>query len=470
MARVRIRGIAATALTKLLMDKGHVIVQASQVIQQRFNIPLNTAPADVTIKDGNIDELVIIGFPREASAVLDDIVSVLEDVFVWKPKLNLYSVVTGRVIEVRNGSCLLELPHGVVGEIGNCKWSPGEKVIVSIAKPAVKPYEQPRLTTSIRIVGEYISLIYGSQKISISEHVRNENKRRELAAIAAATVMGKGLGIHLRSSSAYADPEDIRREVEALEDRLKRVFERASSSAEPEVIYEGELVAVIGLTSNAKRVLDKIRDTVVPTVPMHHSLKSYGGSLSDIVDFVEIAISRGCSREIIADALNNYILGKLGNTKLVRIIHIKPSGEVLRLTPGKIETIVNIGNGYIIRLKRIFRGHGILDALNIEKKPGDYSETIIETDKWYIIHNYYRSMGEYLGTYININTPPEIYPDQIKYHDLVVDIIKRPGEEPKVVDREELDKYVEQGIIPEKLVSKIEKAVNEALNKLKSQQ
>ena len=141
MARVRIRGIAATALTKLLMDKGHVIVQASQVIQQRFNIPLNTAPADVTVKDGNEDELVIIGFPQEASVILDDIVSVLEDVFIWKPKLNLYSVVTGRVIETHNGFCLIELPYGVIGEIGNCKWSPGEEVIVSIAKPAVKPYE-----------------------------------------------------------------------------------------------------------------------------------------------------------------------------------------------------------------------------------------------------------------------------------------------------------------------------------------
>ncbi len=469
MARVRIRGIAATALTKLLMDKGHVIVQASQAIQQRFNIPLNTAPADVTVKDGNEDELVIIGFPQEASVILDDIVSVLEDVFIWKPKLNLYSVITGRVIETYNGFCLIELPYGVIGEIGNCKWSPGEKIIVSIAKPAVKPYERPRLTTNIRIVGEYVSLIYGNQRISISEHIRNEVKRRELLAAATAAIMGKGLGVHLRSSSAYAQPDDIRKEVEVLEEKLRKIIEKARNSTEPEVIYEGELVAVIGLTSNAKKVLDEIRNAVIPTIPMHHSLKSYGSSLSDIVDFAETAIAKGCDRKIMADVLMDYILNKLRNAKLVRLIHIKPSGEILKLTPGKIETILRKQDGYIIRLRRIFRGHGVLDALNIEKKPGDYSETIIETSKWYIIHNYYRSTGEYLGTYININTPPEIYRDQIKYHDLVVDIIRRPGEMPEIIDKEELDKYVEQGIIPKKLVDKIEKAINEALNKLKSQ-
>ncbi len=466
MARVRVRGIAATALTKLLMDKGHVIVQASQVIQRRFGIPLNTAPADVTVKDGDTDELVVIGFPREAESVLGDIVSTLEDVFVWRPRLNLYSVVTGRVVDVRDNTCLIELPHGVIGELRDCSWETGRLVTVSIVKPAVKPWEKPRLSTSIRVVGEYVSLIYGSQRLSISEHVRSSVKRRELLAAATAAVMGKGYGVHLRSSSAYASPEDIVREISVLEEMLKGIMEKARGSSQPEIIYEGELVALISLSSNAKKILDEIRDRVTPTIPMHHSLKCYGGSLSDIVDYAETALARGCSRDLMAKALNDYILDKLVSSRIINIVHITPGGERVRLTPGKIESVVEKGDGYIIRLKRVFRGHGVLDGLGVEKNPGDYSETIVETGKWYIIHNYHRSNGEYIGTYININTPPEILPDTIKYHDLVVDIIYRPGEKPEIIDQEELEKHVEQGIIPEKLRRKIDKALEEAMKKL----
>ncbi len=466
MARVRVRGIAATALTKLLMDDGHVIVQASRVIQERFGIPLNTAPADVTVKDGGCDELVVIGFPREAESVLESIVSRLGYVFVWKPRLNLHSIVVGRVVDKRGDVCVVELPNGVYGELGGCSKNTGDLVVVSIARPAIKPWEEPRLSTSLRVVGEYVALIYGSQRLSISEHVRDPVKRRELLATATSAVIGKGFGVHLRSSSNYASPEDIVGEVRFLEDKLKEIIEKARSASEPCIVYEGELVSIVGLTSVAKEVLDSIRDSVVPTIRRHHSLKSYSGCLSDIVDYIETGLAIGLDKNIAYNAIEEYIVSKLTSRQRIGIIHVRPDGRILKLTPGVIEYVSRSGNGYLFRVKRVFKSEGVYDGLGVEKKPGDYDIMVFKTDSWVIRHNYYRENGEYIGSYININTPPEIYPDTIKYHDLAVDIIVDKSGEAKVVDKEELEELHRQGIIPEKLYKKTQEVLQETLEEI----
>ena len=273
MVRVRVRGIAATAITKLLLDKGHSIVQASKVIQERFGIPFNPAPADVTVKDGGADELVVIGFPREAETVLNDIVSEIKYVFKWHPQLNLYSIVVGRVLDIIGNECIVELPFNSKGILEKCSnRKPGELVTVSIIKPAVKPGEKIFLTRTLRVIGEYVSLIYGDHRLSISEHIRDPNRRRELLALATSAILGKGFGIHLRSSSAYASNEDIINEIEVLENRLKGIINKSLNVSEPSVVYDGELVSVIGLTSPAKQKLDFIRNTVIPTIMYHHSL------------------------------------------------------------------------------------------------------------------------------------------------------------------------------------------------------
>lgn len=49
--RVRIRGKYATAISKLVLDLGYTIVQASDVIISRFGINVDNSAPDVTIKD-----------------------------------------------------------------------------------------------------------------------------------------------------------------------------------------------------------------------------------------------------------------------------------------------------------------------------------------------------------------------------------------------------------------------------------
>lgn len=464
--RVRVRGIAATALTKILMDTGYVIVQASKVIQERMGIPLNTSPADVTVKDADPDELLVIGFPDKARKVLDTLVDVLKGVFVWKPKLNLHSTVVAKVVKRENNRCILELPYGLKTVLDNCRFQEGSLETVSIVKAPVKPGEPLRVSTNIRVIGEYVALIYGSTRLTVSEHIRDESKRKELLAVATASVIGKGYGVHLRSSSAHASPHDITNEIRVLEDKLKKIINDAKQCSEPCVVYEGEFIALLGLTSVAKRILDEERNKVIPTVAGHHSYKTCSNTLSDIVDYSELLLKNNVERRVVEECLREYIISKNTGLPRVSIIHVKPDGKVHELTPGKVEAISSIDGRVKIRLKRVFRSHGVYDGIGVEKKPGDYDEMVVEEGKWYIIHNYKRVDGTPVGVYVNINTPPEILPGQIKYHDLLVDVVAKHGDEPKVVDLEELEKYYEEGVIPNELFRKAKEVVNEVLEKV----
>ncbi|MET1160577.1 MAG: DUF402 domain-containing protein, partial [Thermoprotei archaeon] len=450
MIRVRVRGIAATAVSKILIDKGHRIVQASSIIRERFGLENNTAPADVTVKDAGEDELLVLGFYGKADRIYEDLVDALEYVYSWISPVGLYSIHRGFVREKRNSECIVDI--GVLkGVLPNCRNRPGDKVLVSVERAAIKPGETPRLSYRLRIVGEYLSLVYGSSSITFSEHIRDKSKREFLLAVAAPKLAGSGLGIHFRSSSMYATREDIEREIDLLKNKLKEILSNLQSGDAPQQIYEGEFIGIIGLTSTAKERLDHYRDLVVPTMPRHHSFKTVGGVFSELVDIVEkILAYKHELKEVLQGAIMDYVIEKYKNMPRIRIIHKKPDGKTVELNPGYLYSVDKIGNSYRIIVVRTIRSEGIYDGLNIEKKPGDLDYMVVWSDKWAISHNYHRE-GKWIGSYININTPPELLPNMIKYHDLLLDVVIKPGEKPALVDLEQFNSYCEMGIFSNKL-------------------
>jgi len=71
MVNVRVRGIYSTAVSKLLLEEGFKLVEASDKIIERLNIPIDTSPCDATVKDTeNPDEILVLGFPVEAKEYL----------------------------------------------------------------------------------------------------------------------------------------------------------------------------------------------------------------------------------------------------------------------------------------------------------------------------------------------------------------------------------------------------------------
>jgi predicted RNA-binding protein associated with RNAse of E/G family len=67
----------------------------------------------------------------------------------------------------------------------------------------------------------------------------------------------------------------------------------------------------------------------------------------------------------------------------------------------------------------------------------------------------YRSAdGDTKGTYVNVCTPVELFPDGARYVDLHVDVVKHADGTVERVDDDELDAAVEAGDVPEKLAER----------------
>ncbi|MDI6905779.1 MAG: DUF402 domain-containing protein [Candidatus Bathyarchaeia archaeon] len=62
------------------------------------------------------------------------------------------------------------------------------------------------------------------------------------------------------------------------------------------------------------------------------------------------------------------------------------------------------------------------------------------------------------GTYINLNTPVEVYP-AIRYVDLEVDVCIQSDGTSKTLDMEKLEKALEKGIISQKLFTKLKETL-----------
>lgn len=453
LIRVRVRGLAATALTKLLIDKGYSIVQASSVIRERLSLENNYSPADVTVKDSGEDEVLVIGLYDKALKVYEDLSNELEYVFKWFSKIGLYSIHIGIVVDKKNSDCTVDLGYAK-GVLSNCKHSVGDRVVVSVIKAPLKPGEEAKLTYSLRVIGEYVALIHGSSQITFSEHIRDKSKRDYLLTLAVSKLIGSGLGIHFRSSSMYASEQIILNEIELLCRKLTSILEESRNREKaPREIYSGEFIGLISLTSLAKNKLDDLRNRVVFTLPLHHSLKTIGGLYSELIDFTEKIISNlKISIEDLEKSILDYIHEKIVHNNRIRIVHIKPDGSRRELTPGYVRSVRKTEQGLEIHLTRSIRSNGVYDGLDVEKKEGDIDYMFLETSNWFISHNYFRG-GMWIGSYININTPPEIFPDTVKYHDLLLDIVVKPGEEPKLIDTEDFNKYCTEGVISNKTCS-----------------
>ncbi|ABM81443.1 DUF402 domain-containing protein [Hyperthermus butylicus] len=454
--RVRVRGIYATALTKLVIDMGFQVVQPSRIIADRFSLPMLTLPADVTIKDSdnNPSELLIVGYEWAVNIILEKLRDTLPYSFYWRSSLPLHSTVKARVIGLRDNRCIARVGD-VEAEllVDRSECIEDREVVGGVVRPGVKPRETPRIVPGARVIGDYAILIESSEpRVTISEHVRSPEKRALLAAIAT-SFTEQGYAVHWRSSSQHAEREELEKHLRQLREALAEARKRAEEGP-PGVYSEGEAVVLVHLSSADKQKLDEIRDSVVATIPYHHTVKSLQPSLSKVIDYAEKVKALGVDSEKLVRALLELVAEDLASRRRIRILHVKPSGEYIELGKAEIKSVYVEDKSLVIVLERTVKSRGVYDGLGVEKEPGDRIVTEVRTDEWIVKHTYYAPDGTVKGTYININTPPEIAEDAIVYLDLEIDIVKKPGKKPKIVDAEELDKYHEQGIVTTKLKEK----------------
>ena len=234
----------------------------------------------------------------------------------------------------------------------------------------------------------------------------------------------------------------------------------------PVALLEGSRYVDVEFPALSKKKLDKIRGYVTPTMDGHHYYKACGVEIASALDMAEKLLEKRGTREEVEKLLAQTIRAKYPIVgSLIEIQHVKLDGEVFNLGKAVIEAFDH--HRSLIRFRRIFKKKGIYDGLNTEKAPGDYAVTEARIGGWQLKTRYYSENGQYKGMYVNFNTPIELYPHEIRYVDLEVDVCVWPNGRVKKMDEKKLKEATNEGTITPKLAGIVKQNLNEVMEDLK---
>lgn len=456
--KAKVRGIYSTAVTKLLLDNGFNIVQPSLTIRKRFGLKENLAPPNLKIKDRyDLQGIKVLGTFNAVKAFQSILHSTFEDVITRRWKVSVDGIYKGIIIESSEDTVYVDVGADVIGrlpksEVVNTR---EKQMLVQVERKRIGA-KQPVLTTKLKIVGDYAILAQNS-KVGVSLEIQDFKKRMELYKLGE-KLAPQDWGIIWRRSSANQPKEILENEIARLAEKIKTLNEKASYAEAPALLIEGLYFMNVEFPSISKKRLDKLRGSVAQTLSKHHFYKSCGGKVSAALEMAEKLLEKGQDKSKVEELFKQQIMYEFPeNGSFVDVEHVKLSGLVLDLGQAKIENL----DDKQITYSRIMRSNGFYDGLDAKKEAGDEAVSQTKKGEWYIITKYFSKDNKWKGTYINLNTPVEVYPKAIRYVDLEVDVCVGSDGTVKVLDMEKLEKAVENGFISKKLFEIVKGKVEE---------
>ena len=447
MTTVRIRGIYTTALTERLGDDLDV-VQASPPIRRRFDDEFEVEPADVTVWTTRDRQGVeVVGSADAVDAVSERLSALARDAFVWENPAPKGAVFRGVVTETLGSGAIVDLgttegflPYDRTDDYVD----EGDVFRVQVAR-AEPPWTdgRPELATDLRIPGGLVELRRGSTG-GVSE----------TALMADLLPVDPPDGWSARWSPVADDAG-----LDAMADALERVSEtaedvmRAVANADPDDVPGPVISPKAGTWAwfgrETRFALDDARRAVSTTMAGHHRIKAGSNAASAAVDFAEAVCEPGSTGEFPFDVTTRQFGPDVGDR--VAIGHGKPDGRRIVLGRGEVTTRDPDGK---LTVEREMSGGGTYDALGVERAAGDVATTTFVEGRWWYATVYKGPDGERRGTYVNVCTPVEIFPEEVRYVDLHGDVVKTADGEVRRVDDDELDAAVDAGYVSEPLADR----------------
>ena len=210
-------------------------------------------------------------------------------------------------------------------------------------------------------------------------------------------------------------------------------------------------------------------------MPGHHRTKAADRGASAAVDFAEAVSAELAGGDAAADAFAaaddvdfpfaavTRQFGPVTGDRLA-LGHGKPDGRLITLGPGEV---TDWGADGSLTLERSIRGGGRYDGLGAPKEDGDVAVTKLREGRWWYPTTYKRADGTVVGTYVNVCTPVECFPNSARYVDLHVDVVRHGDGRVEIVDEDELAAAVADGFVSEDLAEKarsVASAVERALS------
>jgi len=442
---VRIRGIYATALTALLEG----VVQASPPIRERFedSFPVEAAAASVgTTRDRQ--GVTVSGDPDRVAAVADRLRGVAEDTLAWPAALPLGAVYAGRVVATPPSGAVVDcgdgeglLPYGETDRY----IEEGDRLRVQVADPA-PPWDEdsPRLETTVRVPGDLVGLVRGGAAPGAGPTLVE----------VLPTDPPAGWAVDPGRASEDADMDALEAALERASDRARAIDEGVEAGPPvedgPHRYWAGFDTRFVWFGRESRFALDRRRREVTATMPGHHRIKAGSPAASAAVDFVEAVCEPGADD---GDFPFGAVTRQFGPTEgdAITLAHGKPDGRLIELGEAEVTDCDPDGT---VRVTREISPGGTYDALGVERRAGDVAVTKLTEGKWWYPTVYRGSDGQRRGTYVNVCTPVELFPDAARYVDLHVDVVKHADGTVERVDDDELDAAVAAGDVPEALAER----------------
>ncbi|MGQ4554417.1 DUF402 domain-containing protein [Halobellus sp. GM3] len=483
--RVRVRGIYATAATRLLLDAGHEVVQASEPIRERFDADFGDGHHEATVATTRDRQGVgVHGDVDAAESAAAVLVDVARDAFRWRDPTPPGAVFDAAVTETLGSGAVCDL--GDVAELcsagsqtasGDAEGflpydecdayvESGDTVRVQVRESA-PPWvdRRARLGTGIRAAAGLATLVRGRDGVAVD--TRDDAAGRELAGMTEllSVSVPDGWGIEWSHAATRAG-------MDALGDALERAVERSdalsaaldaadASSADEGAPTSPRIAAPsagewLWFGRESRFALDDARRAVTATMPGHHRTKAASESASAGVDLAEAlcgdgalgTVDGGADSDLDSEFPFGVVTRQFGPVEgdVVAIRHGKPDGRAFSLGRGEVTDWEGDGT---VAVERTLSGSGTYDGLGTRREAGDTALTKFREGRWWYPTVYRSAEGDPRGTYVNVCTPVECFPDEIRYVDLHVDVVKRPDGTVERVDDDELDAAVEAGEVPE---------------------
>jgi len=472
--RLRIRGIYATAITRLVLDSGAAVVGASEPIRERFDAEFGDDPHDATVATTDDRQGVGVHGGGDAVAAAEAVLSdVGRDTFVWDDPTPPGAVFDARVTDTLGSGAVCDLgpaegflPYGAT----DAYLEPGDELRVQVRESA-PPWADRRadLGAELQAGSGFATLIRGREGVTVD--TRDDAAGRELAGMTDLldAEAPEGWGIEWSHAATRAGMDALSAALDDAADRAAALdaaldggsdddpAAAADAGSAPRRVVAPEAGRWVWFGGESRAALDGARRRVTPTMAGHHRTKAASEAASAGVDLAEAlcgsAVGGGGDGSEADDDDSgpgfpfDVVTRRFGPVAgdSVEITHGKPDGRAFSLGRGEV---TDRGSDGTVEVAREMSGRGTYDALGTDRAAGDTATTKFREGRWWYPTVYRGEEGVSKGTYVNVCTPVECFPDSIRYVDLHVDVVRRPDGTVERVDDDELEAAVRAGDVP----------------------